>query len=122
ILPLLLRYMRGTRLLGWSVWIGVVSFALFLLMPYPVVKYALLAVFSFVEANWYPLGKGQAYASQPDKSGVVLSVTSLLSPITSLLPLLVGVVATQFGLSWGLVVLLVGPVVGGGLLLVRGRE
>jgi len=117
ILPWALRYVSGVRLLRWSVWLGVVSFALFLVVPGVGVKFATLALFSLVESNWYPLAKGQAYAIHPGKSGVVLSVTSLLSPITSFLPLLVGAIASQAGLAWGLSVLLVGPVVAGVLLV-----
>lgn len=116
-LPWVLRYMSGVPLLRISVWLGVMSFALFLLLPGVAVKLVMLALFSFVEADWYPLAKGQAYAAQPGKSGAVLSVTSLLSPITSFLPLLVGVIASQAGLAWGMSVMLVGPVVAGVLLL-----
>ena len=119
-LPWVLRYMSGVLLLRVSVWLGAMSFTLFLLLPGVAVKLVMLALFSFVEADWYPLAKGQAYAAQPGKSGVVLSVTSLLSPITSFLPLLVGVIASQVGLAWGMSVMLVGPVVAG-VLLLRGR-
>jgi FSR family fosmidomycin resistance protein-like MFS transporter len=122
ILPWLLHHsVSGIRLLRLNVWLGAGSFALFLLAPFVGVKFALLALFALVESSWYPLAKGQAYAAQPGKSGVVLSVTSLLSPIASLLPLLVGAIATWAGLSWGLAVLLVGPVAAGVLLLVRKR-
>jgi len=107
----------GVRLLRWSVWIGIVSFALFLLVPNVGVKFAMLALFSLVESNWHPIAQGQAYATHPGRSGVVLSVTSLLSPITSFLPLLVGAIASSAGLTWGLAVLLVGPVIAGVLLL-----
>jgi len=119
ILPWLLRYMAGIRLLKLSVWIGVVSFGTFLVVPALLLKFPALALFSFVNSSWYPLAQAQAYATQPGKSGVVLSVTSLISPITSFLPLLVGVVATQAGLGWGLAVLLVGPVVAGLLLVFK---
>ena len=101
----------------WSVWLGIVSFALFLVVPDVGVKFAILALFSLIESNWYPLAKGQAYAIHPGQSGVVLSVTSLLSPVTSFLPLLVGAIASQAGLAWGLSVLLVGPVAAGVLLV-----
>jgi MFS family permease len=122
ILPWLLHHsVGGIRLLRLNVWLGVISFAAFLLVPYVGLKFVLLALFALVESSWYPLAKGQAYAAQPGKSGVVLSVTSLLSPIASLLPLLVGVIATQVGLAWGLAVLLVGPVAAGILLLGRKR-
>lgn len=118
-LPWVLRFVRGVLLLRLSLWLGVVSFALFLLAPFVVVKLVMLALFSLVEADWYPLAKGQAYAAQPTKSGVVLSVTSLLSPITSLLPLLVGVIASRVGLGWGMGVLLVG-LLAAAVLLMRG--
>ena len=116
-LPWVLRFVRGVLLLRLSLWLGVVSFALFLLGPFVVVKLVMLALFSLVEGDWYPLAKEQAYAAQPTKSGAVLSVTSLLSPITSLLPLLVGVIASQAGLGWGMGVLLVGPLAAAVLLL-----
>ena len=117
LLPWVLRFVRGVLLLRLSVWLGVVSFALFLLVLFVPVKLVMLALFSLVEADWYPLAKGQAYAAQPTRSGVVLSVTSLLSPITGFLPLLVGVIASQAGLGWGMGVLLVGPLVAAVLLL-----
>lgn len=118
ILPWLLHHIRGMRLLELAVWGGVLSFALFLLVPSLLIKCALLALFSLVEATWYPLAQAQAYATQPGQSGVVLSVTSLVSPVTTFLPLLVGVIASAAGLSWGLAVLLAGPIVVGVMLAV----
>jgi MFS transporter, FSR family, fosmidomycin resistance protein len=117
LVPWLLRSVSSNSLLRWSVWIGIASLAAFLGVPNVIAKYALLAVFSLVESSWHPLAMGQAYSTQPGKSGVVLSVTSLISPITSFVPLLVGGIATQMGLTWGLAMLLIGPVVAGILLL-----
>lgn len=117
LLPWLLRYFEGLRLLKLDIWIGIVSFGAFLLVPTVPAKFATLAVFSLVESSWHTLAQAQAYSTQPGKSGVVLSVTSIISPITSLLPLLVGVIATWVGLGWGLAVLLVGPTVAGILLM-----
>ncbi len=117
LLPLLLRFTTGLRLLKIGVWIGLASFAAFLLFPNVLVKCVLLALFSLVESSWHTLAQAQAYATQPGKSGVVLSVTSLISPITSFLPLLVGVIAAQAGLGWGLAALLAGPTTAGILLI-----
>lgn len=117
LLPWLLRFIEGLRLLKFIIWIGVVSFGAFLLVPGTPAKFIALAVFSLVESSWHTLAQAQAYATQPGKSGVVLSVTSLISPVTSFLPLLVGVIATWAGLGWGLAVLLVGPVTAGILLV-----
>lgn len=119
LLPWLLRYMAGMSLLKFSIWMGIVSYGIFLLVSGVLPKFIALAVFSLVESSWHTLAQAQAYATQPGKSGVVLSVTSLISPITSLLPLLVGVIATWVGLGWGLAVLLVGPVTAGILLVFR---
>jgi FSR family fosmidomycin resistance protein-like MFS transporter len=119
LLPWLLRYVEGLHLLKLYIWIGIVSFGVFLLVPTVPAKFAALVVFSLVESSWHTLAQAQAYSTQPGKSGVVLSVTSLISPITSLLPLLVGVIATWIGLGWGLAVLLVGPIVAGILLLLN---
>ena len=76
-----------------------------------------IAIFGLVESSWHTLAQAQAYATQPGKSGVVLSVTSLISPVTSFLPLLVGVIAAQAGLGWGLAALLAGPTAAGILLI-----
>ncbi len=119
VLPWLLRYIAGIRLLKLSIWIGIVSFGALLLLPGVVAKFVALTVFGLVESSWHTLAQAQAYATQPGKSGVVLSVTSLISPITSFLPLLVGVIANAAGLGWGLAVLLVGPVAAGVLLVFR---
>ena len=102
-----------------SIWIGIMSFGAFLLLPGVLTKFVALTVFGLVESSWHTLAQAQAYATQPGKSGVVLSVTSLISPITSFLPLLVGVIANAAGLGWGLAVLLAGPVAAGILLLFR---
>lgn len=117
LLPWLLRYLTGLRLLQLSIWIGVVSLAVFLAIPAVPAKFVALTVFSLVGSSWHTLSQAQAYATQPGKSGVVLSVTSIISPIASFLPLLVGIIASSAGLGWGLAVLLVGPVAAGLLLL-----
>jgi MFS family permease len=119
VLPWLLRHIAGIRLLKLSIWIGIVSFGAFLLLPGVLAKFVALTIFGLVESSWHTLAQAQAYATQPGKSGVVLSVTSLISPVTSFLPLLVGVIANAAGLGWGLAVLLVGPVGAGILLLFR---
>lgn len=119
ILPWLLRYIAGIRLLKLGIWIGIVSFGALLLLPGVLAKFVALTVFGLVESSWHTLAQAQAYATQPGKSGVVLSVTSLISPVTSFLPLLVGVIANAAGLGWGLAVLLVGPVTAGILLVFR---
>ncbi len=119
ILPWLLRYIAGIRLLKLGIWIGIVSFGALLLLPGVPAKFVALTVFGLVESSWHTLAQAQAYATQPGKSGVVLSVTSLISPVTSFLPLLVGVIANAVGLGWGLAVLLVGPVTAGILLVFR---
>jgi len=116
-LPLLLRSMTGMRVLKITVWLGIASFAAFLVLPGVLLKCGLLAIFSVVESSWHTLAQAQAYATQPGKSGVVLSVTSIISPLASFLPLLVGVIATLVGLGWGLTALLVGPLIAGVLLL-----
>jgi MFS family permease len=119
VLPWLLRHIAGIRLLKLSIWIGIVSFGAFLLLPGVLAKLVALTIFGLVESSWHTLAQAQAYATQPGKSGVVLSVTSLISPVTSFLPLLVGVIANAAGLGWGLAVLLAGPVAAGILLVFR---
>ena len=121
LLPWVLRFVRGVLLLRLSVWLGVVSFALFLLVLFVPVKLVMLALFSLVEADWYPLAKGQAYAAQPTRSGVVLSVTSLLSPITGLFAVAGGgdcFPGGSWGGGWGCA----GGAFGGGGVVVQGMR
>jgi FSR family fosmidomycin resistance protein-like MFS transporter len=109
LLPWLLRRVAGVRLLRLTIELALLCLAAFLLAPPVWAKYLTLAVLRFIQSNWYPLAQAQAYATRPEASGVVLSVTSLISPITSLLPLLIGAIANAAGLSWGLAALLIGP-------------
>ena len=58
----------------------------------------------------YPIAKAEAYARQPGRSGVVRAVISLGQPFEIVLPGIVGLVASRFGVLAGLGLLGLAPV------------
>jgi predicted MFS family arabinose efflux permease len=85
---------------------GVVAF---LLTRSVVVAAAALCVIGFGAAGWYPLAKAQAYAALPGRSGTVSAVAALGAPFEVGLPLVVGAVAARWGITAGVGLLGMAP-------------
>lgn len=64
----------------------------------------------FFSSSLYPIAKAQAYRALPGSSGMVNAVRHVFTPLDLLLPLLLGLVADQFGLIWALSLLIAQPV------------
>jgi len=60
-------------------------------------------------AGWYPLAKAQAYQLLLGRSGTVRAVAQLGAPVEVALPLVVGTVAERFGITAGVSVLGLAP-------------
>lgn len=69
-------------------------------------------------APWYPVAKAQAYMLLPGRAGTVRALQSLFTPFEIGAPLLIGLVAEQWGIQVGLGLLLVAPIL---VLFVRPR-
>jgi FSR family fosmidomycin resistance protein-like MFS transporter len=111
-----LRHAGGLSLLRASAAAAAVAFPGFLLVPGLWPKLLLLACVSVVTAPWYPVLQAQLYASLPDQSGVVVSLSSAAGLLGGAAPLAVGLLAQRFGLAWALAGLAAAaPVVLGGL-------
>jgi FSR family fosmidomycin resistance protein-like MFS transporter len=67
---------------------------------------------------WYPIVAAGAYDSLPGRSGTVRALGSLRKPLEIALPLLLGLAAERWGITWGVGLLLVAPV---GVLLLAPR-
>ena len=90
----------------------------FLLVPGVVPKLAVLAVLSAATAPWYPVLQARLYGSLPGRSSVAVTLSSAAGLAGGLGPLVVGLVAQSFGLSWALAGLVLVPAA---VLLVPGR-
>ncbi len=82
----------------------------FLLVPGVVPKLIVLAALSAATAPWYPLLQARLYGSLPGRSSVAVTLSSAAGLAGGLGPLVVGLVAQGFGLSWALAGLVVVPV------------
>ena len=82
----------------------------FLLVPGIVPKLVVLAALSAATAPWYPVLQARLYGSLPGRSSVAVTLSSAAGLAGGLGPLVVGLVAQGFGLSWALAGLVVVPV------------
>ncbi len=80
---------------------------------------AALFVIGAGAAGWYPIAKAQAYALLPGRSGTVRAVDDLGAPFEVALPLVVGALADRFGITAGMSVLGLAPLL---VLLVLPRR
>jgi FSR family fosmidomycin resistance protein-like MFS transporter len=110
LIPLLER-VRGLTYLRLSAWINLLLFPAFLLAEPLPLKLVLLALLGFFNAGWYSVLQGNLYSAMPGQSGTVMTVGSVTGLIGSVIPLLVGVLAEQFGLGMAMWALLLGPIV-----------
>jgi FSR family fosmidomycin resistance protein-like MFS transporter len=106
-----LRQVSSARYLRRSAGVALMLFALFLLVPSPAAKIAMVVVLGLTTAGWYPLLKAGLYGSMPGLSGTAMALASVTGPIAALPPLAVGLVAGAAGLANALWLLAVGPIV-----------
>ena len=109
----------GLRVLRASVLATVVLFPAFLLIPGLWPKLVLLAVLSIATAPWYTVLQSELFASLPGRSGLAVSLSSAAGLAGGLGPLVIGLLAEQFGLSWAMAALTLAPVV---MLAAPGRH
>lgn len=69
-------------------------------------------------APWYPIAKAQAYTLLPGRVGTVRALQAVFTPFEIGAPLLIGLVAEQWGIQTGLGLLLAAPIL---VLLLRPR-
>jgi FSR family fosmidomycin resistance protein-like MFS transporter len=108
IIPLLER-VPGLRYMRWSILADLLLYPAFLLLPAVELKLLCLAGISLSNAGWYAVLQAQLYMAMPDKSATVLTLENLISLPAILLPLVLGFIASQFGLEWAMWLLLIAP-------------
>ncbi len=98
----LIRRVPGSRLLPWLALLTLVGLAGLLLAPATWLAAIALFLFDLSAAGWYPIAKAAAYARMPGRTGTVQAIISLGEPFEVALPLVVGLIAGQFGVMAGL--------------------
>jgi FSR family fosmidomycin resistance protein-like MFS transporter len=98
LIPLLER-VRGLTYLRFSAALELVLYSAFLLVPGVTPKLILIGLIGFFNAGWYSILKGNLYIAMPGQSGTVMTLGNLFGTASSFIPLIIGLVAAQFGLS-----------------------
>jgi MFS family permease len=106
----LLVRVAATRLLAWTAFSCAVTYAVWLAAPTPFTSAILMVPVGVTSAPLYPLTAAQAYAANPGKSGAVLAIGHLFTPLALALPWLLGAVADHRGLPLALALLAVQPI------------
>jgi len=107
----LLERVDGLTYLRISAVIEFVLYSLFLLIDDLFLKIAILGLLGFFNAGWYSVLQGRLYSSLPGQSGLVLVVNNIGGLFGAMIPLLIGVIATQWGLATAMWFVLLGPIV-----------
>jgi FSR family fosmidomycin resistance protein-like MFS transporter len=106
----LLDKIDGLRYLRLSVFLELLLFPAFLLVPQPWLKLLLVGLLGFFNSGWYAILKGRLYSSMPGQSGMVMALDNFGSLVGSLLPFGIGLAADAFGLRVAIWLLLAGPI------------
>ncbi|MGO8959975.1 MAG: MFS transporter [Streptosporangiaceae bacterium] len=109
LIKLLERY-SSRSLLRASAAVAALLFPGFLLVPGLGPKLAVLAGLTIATASWYPVLNAELFGSLPGRSGLAVSLSSAAGLAGGLGPLVVGVLAQDFGLSWAMAALCLVPV------------
>jgi FSR family fosmidomycin resistance protein-like MFS transporter len=107
----LLERHDSRRVLRASVWLALLLFPAFLLVPGLGLKLTALAALTLTTAPWYPVLAAELYGSLPGRSGLAVSLSSAASLAGGLGPLAIGLLAQSFGLSWAMTALCAVPLV-----------
>jgi MFS transporter, FSR family, fosmidomycin resistance protein len=111
LLIFLLEKVKGLTYLWYSVMAEMILFPLFLLVPAFEIRLILLALLGFCNAGWYSILQGQLYSTMRGQSGAVMAVSTVTGMIGSTIPLVIGLLADQFGLGVAMWALMSGPIV-----------
>lgn len=109
LVPLLNR-VSGVTYLRVSALCALVVYPALLLTPGLIPKLVLLAVLGVLHAGWYAIPQGRLYSELHGNSGVAVAVSNIASLPMQGFPLLLGVLALQFGLGAALWCCLLAPI------------
>jgi len=106
----LLERVPGLTYLRYSALANLIVFPLFLLIPSIPVKLILPGIVGILNAGWYSVLQAGAYTALIGRSGTETTLGNLFTVFNGIMPLILGAVATAFGLTTAMWALLAGPV------------
>jgi len=118
LLLVVLRHMSGWTYLRISAAIVLAAYPVFLVVPSPAAKLAVLGLLGLLNAGWYALPKAALYGELPGRSGTAIAVAGIGGFAAAGVPAGLGIAAQQFGLQATMWLLLAAPVA----LLVAARS
>ncbi len=107
----LLEIISGITFLRFTAGLQLILFPAFLLVEPIALKLIILSASHFFSAGWYPIIQARLYSALPGRSGTVITVTSIFGMVSSMIPLIIGVIANEFGLVTALWAMLSSPIV-----------
>ncbi len=110
IIPLLER-VDGVAYVRFSAALQLLLFPAFLLIEPVIPKLIFLSISHFFTAGWYPVLQGRLYSAMPGRSGTAMAVGGLFGLVGTAVPLVIGVVADEFGLVTALWMLIISPLI-----------
>jgi FSR family fosmidomycin resistance protein-like MFS transporter len=109
LIPLLER-VRGLDYLRISAILVLCLYPAFLVVPNINIKLVILALLGLLNSGWYSILQGQLYTAMPGQSGTVMTLDNLVASVGGLAPLVLGLVAQQYGLQPTMWMLLAAPI------------
>jgi FSR family fosmidomycin resistance protein-like MFS transporter len=108
-IPFIDRQPNSIKFLRFTAAAQLIFFPIFLLIPGFLPKLAVIVLVNFCNTGWYPILQGRLYSALPGQSASLMAIGAVTTPIAKLLPLLIGLLADQFGLQTAMWILLLGP-------------
>ena len=105
----LLEKMRGLDYLRVSVWLELLLFPAFLLVPSYPLKLVCLGLLGFFNSGWYSVLQGNLYSEIRGQSGAAMVLGNLAALLGKLIPLGLGFAAQRLGLQAAMWLLIAGP-------------
>lgn len=98
------QFLRRTAILN------AIAFIAFMLVPGFIPKISLVILVNLFNTGWYPILQGRLYSSLPGQSASLMAIGAVTTPLAKSLPLIIGILADQFGLQTAMWILLLGPI------------
>ena len=87
-----------------------IAFSTSLLIPVFISKLIAIVFVNIFNTGWYPILKGQLYSALPGQSASIMAIEAVTTPLAKLLPLVIGLLADQFGLDVAIWLLVLGSI------------
>jgi FSR family fosmidomycin resistance protein-like MFS transporter len=106
----LLEKVPGLVYMRWSALANLFAYPAFLLVPSVTGKLILIGIVGILNAGWYSVLQAQTYTALDGRSGTEATLSNLFTVFYGVSPLLLGVVANEYGLAATMWVLLIAPI------------